>query len=96
MNYLPTDNQPTQVKVATITKTDMSFLHKSLIVFGGLCSVIFSLTLVSDGAFDGEIQRCNDGHKAACISLMEYPTTWDEITGEYGTSLVIQHYNNQL
>ena len=96
MNYLPTNDQPTQVKVATITKTNMSFLNKSLIVFTGLIAVISTITVFGDKGLDESVANCNAGYPAACIYLMNYQSRWDQITSDYGNKLIEDHYNSQL
>ena len=95
MNYLPTNPQPTQVKVATITQTNMSFLHKSLIVFGGLIACISTISVFGGNGLDESVANCNAGYPAACIYLMKYESRWDEITSDYGNKLIQEHYNSQ-
>ena len=93
MNYLPNDpQQPTQVQVSTINKTDLSFLHKSLIVFGGLCALVATISISGGKGLDYTVEQCNQGYKGACIDLLRYESRWDAVTSEYGQNLIEEHY----
>ena len=60
--------------------------------FTALVSLLAVAAFFGSKGLNYSVAQCNKGYRAACVSLIDYPSTWDRITGEYGNALIEHHY----
>ena len=62
--------------------------------FAALVSLLTVVIIFGKQSMNHSVAQCNKGIRGACIELLDYQSTWADVTSEYGQALIEHHYRN--